>query len=607
LTETEFIEQNKDKWEELELLLEQPNKDANTLHKLFVKVSSDLSYARTYYPNRSVRLYLNNLTQDVFNLMGRPQKTKGLQQVVHFFSNILPREVYRSRRAFLVSFLVFTTSLLIGVVSSSQNPEFATIILGKAYIDMTDENIEKDDPMAVYKDERKLEMFFGITYNNIRVAFLAFVVGLFGSLGTILILMMNGIMVGAFQYYFYSKGYFLTSFLTIWIHGTIEISAIIIAGAAGIILGNGLLFPKTYSRFSALQISSRRAIRIILGTIPLFIIAGLLEAFVTRLTEMPTVLKVFIIAVSLFFILYMFILHPWLQNRHEVDSDYSDIKINPYHSHLLQHTQGSYKSMSDIFSISVTQFREYFHINLSFVALPITVISSIVLWFSLSMSNSDIWHDAVKQTALFTFPTGGYIMFLFLTTIFFFSVCSISLYHQSTNFNFNDLLVVVKKNFKIILPLCMITTLLYYFIPFGMGTILSLFFFCQITLPIIMHKMKLQTKNSISTQQILSHSIGHVFSFSLFYGTLFLIYLFLQYLLASPMVDFLSQFIHWHSFFEESFLSTIYVNHILSLLLFFIFFPLVYFLFVNQYYSVDSKTNATDLEIRMKTFGQHNS
>ena len=77
---------------------------------------------------------------------------------------------------------------------------------------MTEENIEKGDPMAVYKDERKLGMFFGITTNNIRVSFLAFVLGFFGSVGTIIVLLQNGIMLGSFQYFFYSKGLFWTSF-----------------------------------------------------------------------------------------------------------------------------------------------------------------------------------------------------------------------------------------------------------------------------------------------------------------------------------------------------------------------------------------------------------
>lgn len=607
MTETEFINQNKDKWEELELLLQQDNKDANTLHKLFVKVSSDLSYARTYYPNRSVRLYLNNLTQDVFNLLGRPQKAKGFSQVVHFFTKILPLEVYRSRRAFLVSFLVFSLSLLIGVLSSSQNPEFATIILGKQYIEMTDKNIEKDDPMAVYKDERKLDMFFGITYNNIRVAFLAFVVGLFGSIGTILILMMNGIMVGAFQYYFYSKGYFLTSFLTIWIHGTIEISAIIIAGAAGIILGNGLLFPKTYSRSSALQISSRRAIRILLGTVPLFIIAGLLEAFVTRLTEMPIILKVFIIAGSLGLILFMFVVYPWLQNRRINTSDFSDIQVNPYYSPLLNYDEYSYKNTSQLFSISTTQFREYFQLNISKVTLPLTVLSAIILWFHINLSDQDPWLDIIDTNALFTYQMGGLFMYLFLTFVLLVAISSLLVYHHGSTLNFTTVLIFIKKHAQLLVPLCLITITCHYLIPYSIGTVLSVFFFCQIALPLLDNRIKSEPDQKRSMSKTLSQSFNNLFSYTLFYVILYCLYLFMKYFVASPMVDFLSQFIHWHSFFDDGYLSTIYVNHVLGLFIFILFSPFIYFLYINQHYSVESKVNATDLKLRMKSFSHSNS
>jgi len=143
-----------------------------------------------------------------------------------------------------------------------------------------------------------------------KEAFRPFVLGIFASLGTILLLVKNGIMLGAFQTFFYQKGLFMTSFLTIWIHGTIEISSIVIAGAAGIILGNGLLFPGTYSRSVALRAAALEALIVLLSTVPLFVIAGFLEGFVTRHTELPNIVKVMIILLSLGFILAIYVIHP---------------------------------------------------------------------------------------------------------------------------------------------------------------------------------------------------------------------------------------------------------------------------------------------------------
>ena len=89
----------------------------------------------------------------------------------------------------------------------------------------------------------------------------------------------NGIMVGAFQYFFYDQGLLRESFLTIWTHGTLEIAAIIIAGAAGMTMGKGLIFPGTLSRLQAFQISARRGLKIMIGIAPIIILAGFIEGY----------------------------------------------------------------------------------------------------------------------------------------------------------------------------------------------------------------------------------------------------------------------------------------------------------------------------------------
>ena len=184
---------------------------------------------------------------------------------------------------------------------------------------MTLENIENGEPMGVYGKMQQFDMFLGITLNNVFVSFRAFIWGgimgsmplfLFLSFGTGLILMYNGIMLGSFQYFFYEQGLFMESFLTIWIHGTIEISAIIMAGAAGIVAGNSLLFPGTYSRYASFRRGFRDGMKIIVGLVPLFIAAGFIESYITRLFDMPDLLKAAIIFASFGFILYYFVLYP---------------------------------------------------------------------------------------------------------------------------------------------------------------------------------------------------------------------------------------------------------------------------------------------------------
>ncbi|MEL7005973.1 MAG: stage II sporulation protein M, partial [Bacteroidota bacterium] len=100
-------------------------------------------------------------------------------------------------------------------------------VLSYRYVDMTLENIEKGDPMGVYSSMSQVSMFFTITFNNVRVSFMAFGGGLFFSIGAGLLLFYNGVMLGTFQQFFYQKGLLVFSFLSIWIHGTIEISSIV--------------------------------------------------------------------------------------------------------------------------------------------------------------------------------------------------------------------------------------------------------------------------------------------------------------------------------------------------------------------------------------------
>ncbi|GAB3818017.1 hypothetical protein GCM10028895_14750 [Pontibacter rugosus] len=131
-------------------------------------------------------------------------------------------------------------------------------------------------------------------------------------------------MLGAFQYFFYKQGLLLTSVLTIWIHGTLEISAIVIAGCAGLVMGNSLLFPKTHTRLHAFRQGARQGLKIVIGLVPIFITAGFLEGFVTRHTQMPLALSLFIILLSAAFILYYFILYPRLLHKQDATAKQED-------------------------------------------------------------------------------------------------------------------------------------------------------------------------------------------------------------------------------------------------------------------------------------------
>ena len=328
MKETRFIAQNKEKWQESENLLQEREKDPEKLSNLFTQVIDDLSFSRTYYPNRAVRVYLNKIAREYFSIIYKHQKSRK-NTFRSFWLDELPQIVYRSRKPLLISLVIFLVAAGIGVFSSMKDPHFTSTILGERYVAMTQANIEKGDPMAVYKEAHEVEMFLGITFNNLMVAFRTYVTGIFFSIGTIAILLYNGIMVGCFQFFFIERGLFAESALTIWLHGTLEISSIILAGGAGLTLGSGLLFPGTYSRLQAFQITAIRSLKLMLGITPIFIFAAVIESFLTRYTEIPDILRLFLIVLSATFIIGYFVVYPWMKARQGFDRPLPEVKLPP--------------------------------------------------------------------------------------------------------------------------------------------------------------------------------------------------------------------------------------------------------------------------------------
>ena len=318
MREAAFVKQNKDKWLQFENALQ--NKKAvspDVLSALYLEVTDHLSYAQTFYPGSNTQRYLNMLASQAHQQI-YTTKRESRNRFISFFTKEFPLEFYKYQKQLLLAFAVFTLFSVVGAFSAASDGAFVRLILGDAYVNMTLENIANEDPMAVYKQMGEMDMFLGITINNIRVSLYAFVLGIFLGLGTIYIIMQNAIMLGSFQYFFYEKGLLWESVRTIWIHGTIEISVIIVAACAGLVVGRSILFPGTYTRLTSFVQGVKAGLKIVISTIPFFIAAGFLEGFVTRHTEMPDWLAILIISLSLALILFYYVFYPIILNKKEL-------------------------------------------------------------------------------------------------------------------------------------------------------------------------------------------------------------------------------------------------------------------------------------------------
>lgn len=310
MREAAFVKQNKDKWTTFESVLAKKTEiDPNKLSDLYIEITDHLSYAKTFYPGSNTELFLNALASEAHQKIYKTKK-ESKNRIITFWKTEFPTMFYHHQRELLIAFLVFAFFTIVGAFSAANDGDFVRSFLGDGYVNMTLENIEKGDPMAVYKEQGEFNMFLGITINNVRVAIMAFIYGMLLGIGSLYVMLQNGIMLGSFQYMFYEKGLLWESARTIWIHGTIEISVIIIAGCAGLVLAKGILFPGTYTRLESFKRGIINGLKIMLATVPFFVLAGFLEGFVTRHTEMPDWLAILIIASSLALILYYFVIYP---------------------------------------------------------------------------------------------------------------------------------------------------------------------------------------------------------------------------------------------------------------------------------------------------------
>jgi uncharacterized membrane protein SpoIIM required for sporulation len=311
LREGLFIRKNKDRWEKLQ---SESTKDADEIAKGFVQLVDDLGYAKTFYPGSRVTRYINSLASRIYLNIYANRKEES-NRLVQFWKYDVPLTVRKHRLIVGLSLIIFFVFFSVGFFSAAQEPGFVREVLGDGYVSMTEQNIEEGNPFGVYQDPNEFVMFFRIMVNNILVSFMYFLKGIALGIPSLVSLGKESIRLGAFEHMFYIKGLGLQAVTTVLIHGLLELSAIIIACAAGVVMGTGFLFPGTKKRFEAFRQGTKDGVKMVIGLVPVFMIAALYEGYVTRYYKMPLVINLFILLTSAIFIIWYFIIYPWLLAR----------------------------------------------------------------------------------------------------------------------------------------------------------------------------------------------------------------------------------------------------------------------------------------------------
>lgn len=317
MREATFIRQNKPRWEEFEKILNHRHQaPPDKLAELFIQITDDLSFSHTQYPKSRTTQYLNALASKI-HLEIYKNKKEDKNRFITFWKQELPMVMYEVQKPLLYAFSIFLIAGIIGAVSTHYDNTFVRLILGDGYVNMTLENIKNGNPTQVYAQAGPTEMFFLITLNNIMVSFKVFVYGFFASIGTGFYLFYNGLMVGTFLMFFLQENELAQAFPVIMLHGTVELSSIVIAAAAGFTMGNSILFPGTYSRLASFKMGALKGLKIVMGLVPFFILAGFIESFITRFAFMHWSIKAVIIGSSAFLMIYYFVLYPIQLKRNE--------------------------------------------------------------------------------------------------------------------------------------------------------------------------------------------------------------------------------------------------------------------------------------------------
>jgi uncharacterized membrane protein SpoIIM required for sporulation len=307
---TRWLEKRKPYWSKLETLLNQSAKsglksltrtDLQELSLLYRQTAADLAAIREDRGSVHFSRYVNQLLVRAHNTIYSGRRASA-SAMFSFFWKTFPATFRRNLKHFLLAVIIFLIAGAVGAMMTRQNPDFKVKLLGPEMVETIDRHEMWTHSIVGIKPLASS----AIMTNNMSVGFTTFAFGITAGLGTIYMMAFNGLLIGVIGMACALSGMSLQLWSFVAPHGVLELPAIFIGGAAGFRIAQGLLFPGLLPRRESLARAGLEAVKLILGTIPILIIAGLIEAFVSP-TGLPVPLK-FSLALALFALLgaYLF-------------------------------------------------------------------------------------------------------------------------------------------------------------------------------------------------------------------------------------------------------------------------------------------------------------
>jgi uncharacterized membrane protein SpoIIM required for sporulation len=308
-----WIARREPKWRELDTLLQRAEKqgiksldakEIGTLASLYRSVAADLARANTNQIGQTIIQELQALTTRGYSQIYRGSRRQELRGILDFYRWELPQVLRQTWVYTAVSFILFLVGALIAWWYAWQDASFLSLMVPQAMVEQVRDrhqlwmgSILGTEPLAASS----------IAINNLSVAFRMVGGGIVAGIWTIYALFFNGLLIGAVATLVGQNDLAYPFWAFVFPHGALELPAIFIAGAGGLLIARALIFPGRYRRWEAVRIYGLQAAQLVMGIVPMLLIAGSIEGFFSPQPSIPSPLK-YLVGTSLFILLIMYTL-----------------------------------------------------------------------------------------------------------------------------------------------------------------------------------------------------------------------------------------------------------------------------------------------------------
>lgn len=297
MTREQFIARRRESWKRFEVLLNEAETkrarkltgaELSELSALFRELCYDLSLVQSRDWGTSIGRYLNGLATRGHNCIYRARPIS-LLPVLEFLAAGFPRLLRQNAAYFFVALALSVLPGLIAGVIVANDDSMAARIVPEQHQQMFDSMYDKDVSEGRTSDANSIMAGFYV-YNNVGIAFRCFALGAFAGIGTMITLIYNSIFLGAVTGFMVARGHSGNFFEFVIGHGSFELTAIVVSGAAGLVLGHAIIHPGSQSRLDALRERGLVAVKIALGAGAMLVVAAGIEGFWSP-SEVPRQIK----------------------------------------------------------------------------------------------------------------------------------------------------------------------------------------------------------------------------------------------------------------------------------------------------------------------------